>query len=91
MICTLTLKQQKALIKKVALDVDKMDAFNFNAYAKELHDLVLDKTKDEATARMYVSLLPTVIRVLGVDKELFRKTIDESKKMLALEDACNGS
>lgn len=72
--CTLTLKQQKLLLGKVAIDLKNSPSFDFKSYSKDFFNNISSKTGDKVLAANYVTLLPMNIRaVMGVDKSIFRK------------------
>ncbi len=72
--CTLTLKQQKLLLGKVAIDLKNNPSFDFKTYAKDFFNNIATKTGDKVLAANYVALLPMNIRaVMGANKMIFRK------------------
>lgn len=72
--CTLTLKQQKLLLGKVAIDIKNLPSFDFKSYAKDFFNNISAKTGDKVLAANYVALLPMNIRaVMGVNKSIFKK------------------
>lgn len=87
MVCALTTAQQRLLLGKVAIDLKKMGAFDFGAYAKEMYDLVLNKTSDPVLATNYVAMLPMNIRaVMGVEKDVFKKLAKDAELISMMED-----
>lgn len=72
--CALTIEQQKAFIRKIAVDLDDAKKFDFKTYAKDIFDAVVGKTKDPVLAANYVSLLPANIwGIMGVYKPIRKK------------------
>lgn len=84
--CTLTLKQQRLLFGKVAIDLKNIASFDFNTYAKDFFDIVNNKTKDPVLAANYVALLPMNIRAAsGVSRDLYRKLASSASQIADLE------
>src|SRR5688572_26912451 len=84
--CALSIKQQKLLLGKVAIDLDESSKFDFKNYAKDIYDLINNKTGDKVLAANYVSMLPTNIwAVMGVNKPIRRKFSGIAGQMSELE------
>lgn len=89
--CALTNEQQKQLLAKVYKDLQKKskaeDPFSLEGYVKELHDLVLNKTKDNALALTYAQLVPEFMTLAFTGrKELKQSLRNKGLSSDALDD-----
>lgn len=86
MVCTLTDKQQRLFLGKVAIDLKNMKAFDMKSYAKTFYDLVLSKSNDPILAANYVAMLPTNVRAVNnASKEIFAKVAPLAGEIVTLE------
>lgn len=89
--CALTNEQQKQLLAKVYKDLQRLakaeGPFSLEGYVKNFHDIVLNKSKDNALALTYAQLVPEFMNLAFTGrKELKQSLRNKGLSSDALDD-----